>query len=123
MFVYALKEAFSTMQRAKLTSFAATITVTVCLFLLGLFMMAYVNADGIVAKIRARVQIEAFLSDQVDQKGALALADSIRSFPTVKTVSYVSLLLIYLLSIHSVECITPLKKMLLKPEKNIFTIC
>lgn len=90
MFVYALKEAFSTMQRAKLTSLAATITLTVCLFLLGLFMMAYVNANAIVAKVRERVQIEAFLSDQVDQKGALALADSIRSFPTVKTVSYVN---------------------------------
>lgn len=89
MFAYPLKEALSAIQRTKLTSFAATSILTVCLFLSGLFLMAYVNVNGMAAKIRERVQIEAFLSAEVDQEGALALADSIRSLSTVKAVSYV----------------------------------
>jgi len=89
MLPYALKEALSAIKRARLVSLAATSILTTCLFLLGLFLMAYVNLNGVAAKIRERVQIEAFLDDQVDQKNALALADSILSLSSVKSVSYV----------------------------------
>ena len=86
---YALKEALSTIRRAKLTSFSATATLTIFMFLLGMFLLVYVNLNRVVAKTRERVQIEAFLGDELDQKSALALADSIRSLSAVKTVSYV----------------------------------
>jgi cell division transport system permease protein len=89
MLTYALKEALSTIRRAKLTSLAATSILTVCLFLLGLFLMAYVNLNDVAAKIRERVQIEAFLSDDVSHSGALALADTIRAIWPVKAISYV----------------------------------
>ena len=89
MLPYALKEALSAIKRARLTSLAATSILTICLFLLGLFLMAYVNLNGVAAKIRERVQIEAFLDDGVDQKSALALADSILSLSSVKSISYV----------------------------------
>jgi cell division transport system permease protein len=86
---YALKEALSAIRRAKLTSFSATATLTIFMFLLGMFLLAYVNMNGLAAKVRERVQIEAFLGDEVDQKGALAVADSIQSLSAVKAVSYV----------------------------------
>lgn len=89
MFGYALKEALSAIKRARLTGLAATFTLTTCLFLLGLFLLAYVNLKEVTARVRERVQIEAFLSDQVDRVGAGVLAESIRSFPAVKAVSYV----------------------------------
>jgi cell division transport system permease protein len=88
MLPYAVKEALSTIRRTKLTSLAATSILAVCLFLVGLFLMAYVNMTGVAAKIRERVQIEAFLSDDVSWSGALALADSIRAFWPVKAISY-----------------------------------
>jgi len=86
---YALKEALSAIRRAKLTSFSATATLIVFMFLMGMFLLAYVNMNGLAAKVRERVQIEAFLGDEVDQKGALAVADSIQSLSAVKAVSYV----------------------------------
>jgi cell division transport system permease protein len=89
MLGYTLKEALSSIKRTKLTSLAATLTLTICLFLLGLFLLAYVNVKDIASKVRGRVQIEAFLSDQVDQKAAHALADAIRNISSVSAVSYV----------------------------------
>lgn len=89
MLPYAFREALSAIKRARLTSLAATSIMTICLFLLGLFSMAYVNLNGVAAKIRERVQIEAFLDDGVDQMSALALADSILSLSPVKSISYV----------------------------------
>ncbi len=86
---YAIKEALSTIRRAKLTSFSATATLIIFMFLLGMFLLVYVNLNRVVAKTRERVQIEAFLGDELDQKSALALADSIRSLSAVKAVSYV----------------------------------
>ncbi len=86
---YALKEALSAIRRAKLTSFSATATLIVFMFLMGMFLLAYVNMNGLAAKVRERVQIEAFLGEEVDQKGALAVADSIQSLSAVKAVSYV----------------------------------
>jgi cell division transport system permease protein len=90
MLGYALKEALSAIKRTKLTSMAATLTLTICLFLLGLFLMAYVNVKEVATKVRGRVQIEAFLNDHVDQKEAHALADSVRSLSAVSAVSYVN---------------------------------
>jgi len=89
MLGYAIKEALSSIKRTKLTSLAATLTLTICLFLLGLFLMAYMNVKDIASKVRGRVQIEAFLSDQVDQKAAHALAEGIRNISAVSAVSYV----------------------------------
>ncbi len=90
MLFYTLKEVFSAMKRAALTSIAATATLTICLFLLGLFLMAYVNVNRLAGGVRARIQIEAFLGDDVDQRGAQTLADKILTFPVVKSVTYVN---------------------------------
>lgn len=89
MLGYALKEALAAIKRTKLTSLAATLTLTICLFLLGLFLMAYINIKEVTTRVRERVQIEAFLNDQVNQKEAHALADSIRALPSISAVSYV----------------------------------
>jgi cell division transport system permease protein len=86
---YALKEAVTAIRRAKLTSFAATATMTVFMFLLGLFLLAYANLNNLAANIRERVQIEAFLSNDLDGKGSQGLADSIKTLSSVQAVSYV----------------------------------
>jgi len=89
MSLYALKEALAAMRRSQLTSFAATATMTVFMFLLGLFLLVHGNLNGVAAKIRERVQIEAFLDDSVGRQSALAMTDNIGTFPGVQSVSYV----------------------------------
>jgi cell division transport system permease protein len=89
MSLYALKEALAAMRRSQLTSFATTATMTVFMFLLGLFLLIYGNLNGVAATIRERVQIEAFLEDSVGSQNALTMADNIGAFPGVQSVSYV----------------------------------
>jgi cell division transport system permease protein len=87
---YALTEALQAMRRSKLTALATIGSLTAFMFLLGLFLAAHANLSAVSAKIRQRVQIEAFLEDSVTRQEALSLADRIRELEPVQTVSYVS---------------------------------
>jgi cell division transport system permease protein len=77
------------MGRSKLTALAAIGSLATFMFLIGLFLLAHVNLNSVAQAIRQRVQIEAFLGDEVSSQRALVLADSIASLKQVQAVSYV----------------------------------
>jgi cell division transport system permease protein len=87
--VYVLTEALLAMRRAKLTALATVGSLTIFMFLLGLFLAVHTNLTAIADGIRQRVQIEAFLTDTVGVQEAQSLADRIRALEPVEAVSYV----------------------------------
>jgi len=86
---YALTEALLAMRRSKLTALATIGSLTVFMFLLGLFLTLHTNLSAVADGIRQRVQIEAFLADGVGPEEAEELTGQIAALDPVETVTYV----------------------------------
>ncbi len=86
---YALTEALLAMRRSKLTALATVGSLTIFMFLLGLFLAVHANLTAVADGIRQRVQIEAFLADTVSPGEAQDLAVRIGALETVEAVCYV----------------------------------
>ncbi len=87
---YTVKEGFSGFRRAKLSMAVSITTITVCLILLGLFVILTTNAVHVVQMIRDKVELEVFLEEPVTKKNVEALKDSITSVEGIATVTYLS---------------------------------
>jgi cell division transport system permease protein len=86
---YALTEALRAVRRSKLTALATVGSLTVFMFLLGLFLVFQANLSAVADGIRQRVQIEAFLDDGIGPQEAQELAAEISSLEPVEAVTYV----------------------------------
>ncbi len=81
---YVIKEGFSGFKRAKLSMFAAVFSICVSLLLLSFFAILLINANSIVESLREKVEMEAFLNEQLsdDQitevKGLVEMLDGVR---------------------------------------------
>ena len=85
---YALTEALLAIRRSKLTALATVGSLTIFMFLLGLFLVLRVNLSAVAEGIRQRVQIEAFLADEVSSQEAQDLAGRISDLDPVRSVTY-----------------------------------
>ena len=81
---YVLREGFSGFKRAKLSMFAAVFTICVSLLLLSFFAILFLNANNVVNSLREKVEMEAFLNDQLSSdkitevKGLVEMLDGVR---------------------------------------------
>lgn len=87
---YLVKEGFSGFQRAKLSMVSAIITICVSLLLLSCFTILLVNANNVVESIREKVEMEAFLQDDLAPEATLAVRNKIASLPGVRDIRYVT---------------------------------
>jgi cell division transport system permease protein len=88
--VYVFREGFSGFRRAKLSMFAAIMTICASLLLLGSFSILVLNANSVVESLREKVEMEAFLSDYLSPVETSIVRDSIAMIPGVREVRYVS---------------------------------
>lgn len=87
---YLVREGFSGFRRAKLSMSAAIFTITVALLLLSSFAIIFLNARSIVDALRTRVEMEAFLLEQIDEESRSALQASLEAIDGVESVRFVS---------------------------------
>ncbi|MFQ5797662.1 MAG: cell division protein FtsX, partial [Bacteroidota bacterium] len=87
---YTVKEGLTGFRRAKLSMAVSITTITVCLILLGLFVILTTNGVHVVQTIRDKVELEVFLEEPVTKKKVEALKDSITSVEGIATVTYLS---------------------------------
>jgi cell division transport system permease protein len=88
--VYIFREGFSGFRRAKLSTFAAIMTICASLLLLGSFSILVLNANSVVESLREKVEMEAFLQDYLSPVETSIVRDSIAQIPGVREVRYVS---------------------------------
>jgi cell division transport system permease protein len=89
-FRYVIKEGFSGFKRAKLSMFAAVFTICVSLLLLSFFTILFLNANNVVNSLREKVEMEAFLNDQVSNDKITEIKGLIEMLEGVREVHYVS---------------------------------
>lgn len=87
---YILKEGFSGFKRAKLSMFAAIFTICISLLLLGFFSVLLINANQVVESLREKVEMEAFLSDQITKEEQAKLKNKVAEIQGVRDVRLIS---------------------------------
>ncbi|MEK6756416.1 MAG: permease-like cell division protein FtsX [Bacteroidota bacterium] len=87
---YIVRESFSGFKRAKLSTFAAIMTICISLLLLGTVTILALNAHSIVESMREKVEMEAFLADHLAPIDVSIVRDSIASLQGVREVRYIS---------------------------------
>jgi cell division transport system permease protein len=87
---YVLKEGFSGFKRAKLSMFAAVFTICVSLLLLSFFVILFLNANSVVNSLREKIEMEAFLNDQLSYDKITEVKGLVEMLNGVREVHYVS---------------------------------
>jgi cell division transport system permease protein len=87
---YVLKEGFSGFKRAKLSMFAAVFTICVSLLLLSFFAILFFNANSIVESLREKIEMEAFLNEQLSNDQITEVKGLVEMLEGVREVHYVS---------------------------------
>jgi cell division transport system permease protein len=85
-----LREGFSGFKRAKLSMFAAVFTICVSLLLLSFFAILFLNANSVVNSLREKVEMEAFLNDQLSNDKITEVKGLVEMLDGVREVHYVS---------------------------------
>ncbi|MBN1398130.1 MAG: ABC transporter permease [Bacteroidetes bacterium] len=89
-FRYIIKEGFSGFKRAKLSMFAAIFTICVSLLLLSSFAILFINANSVVNSLREKVEMEAFLDEQLSADNVTEIKGMVEMLEGVREVHYVS---------------------------------
>lgn len=87
---YILREGFSGFKRAKLSMFAAIMTIAISLLLLSSFTILLLNANAVVTSLRDKVEMEAFLTDSLTAAELDVVRARILSLEGVGDVTYIS---------------------------------
>jgi cell division transport system permease protein len=85
-----LREGFSGFRRAKLSMFAAVFTILVSLLLLSFFSILLLNAHTMLEALREKVEMEAFLNEQVSADDVNRIRTEVLRMEGVREVRYVS---------------------------------
>ncbi len=87
---FSLREAFVGMRRSGLTALAAVVVMSLSFLMLGLFMLLTVNLRHAVHLAQARVEIAAYVEENVAPDRVMAMADSLRQIPGIRSVEWIS---------------------------------
>ena len=86
---YYLREAFQSMIRKRWMTFASIGTVTVSLFVLGVFLVLIMNMTKMAASLESQVQISAYLIDGLTAEEQKEIARTMKDLSTISKIEYV----------------------------------
>ncbi len=87
---YSFKEGISGFKRARLSSIITIFTMTISLMLLGLFAIIYRNTNSIIQSFRDKVEMEVFLSAELDSAQTNRVRTTTESVPGILSAAYIS---------------------------------
>lgn len=85
---FVISEAFVSLKRNSLITFAAIVTVGISLFLIGGFGYIYFRAESFAQTLPNEFQMRVFLKDSVQHKEIVRLSDNLRDEPGVSEVQF-----------------------------------
>lgn len=86
---YFIQEAFHSLRRNNWMTFASIGTVTVSLFVLGVFLILVLNMNRLAGMLESQVQISVYLEDHLTDREKRQLEYDIESLQGIDTVTYV----------------------------------
>ena len=87
---YFINKALAGMRNALLVNLLAVVTIAVSLTLLGAFFVVIINATSLTERLGSRLEVVAYLKNNVSGELLTGLEDNIKSFPEVREIAYIS---------------------------------
>ncbi len=89
-FGYFFKESFKSLKRNGLMSLASISTVTLSLFILGIFLCGVINMNRMAANLESQVEISIYLKDGLSTAQIMEVGSKLKALPNVKTLEFVN---------------------------------
>ena len=89
-FISGFRTTLSNILNNKQTFFLSVATITISIFILGLFLMLFSNLNGFLSKLDDEVQLIVYLNDNISSSERKVLEDIISKSPFVKSTTKVS---------------------------------
>ena len=89
-FISGFRTTLSNILNNKQTFFLSVATITISIFILGLFLMLFSNLNGFLSKLDDQVQLIVYLNDNITSSEREVLEDIISKSPFVKSTTKVS---------------------------------
>jgi len=89
-FISGFRTTLSNILKNKQTFFLSVATITISIFILGLFLMLFSNLNGFLSKLDDQVQLIVYLNDSITSSERAVLEDIISKSPFVKSTTKVS---------------------------------
>ena len=89
-FISGFRTTLSNILKNKQTFFLSVATITISIFILGLFLMLFSNLNGFLSKLDDQVQLIVYLNDNITSSEREVLEDIISKSPFVKSITEVS---------------------------------
>ena len=86
---YFVREVIISMIRNRWMTFASIGTVTVSLFVLGVFMMLVVNLTRMASELESQVQIAVYLNDALTEEGRTEVEQMMRDMKSISKIEYI----------------------------------
>lgn len=83
-------EAFTSLSRNRLLSLTTVLSIAVCMVVLGIAVLVYVNTGLLVSRLESDVEMVVFLDPSLSHSETKAFAKTLKSLPGVKSVKFVS---------------------------------
>ena len=87
---YFIREVLISMIRNRWMTFASIGTVTVSLFVLGVFMLIVVNMTRMASELESQVQISVYLNDALTEEGRAEVEQMMRDMKSVDKIEYIT---------------------------------
>lgn len=87
---YFINKALAGMRNALLVNILAVVTIAASLTLLGAFFVVIINATNLTESLGSRLEVVAYLKDNVSGELLTGLEENIKGFPEVKEIAYIS---------------------------------
>ncbi len=87
---YFIKEALKSFKRNSFMSIASVATVTLALFILGVFMVVVANLNFFAANLESQVEISVYLKDGLSTQQIQSVEKRIQSLPDIKDIQFVN---------------------------------
>lgn len=87
---YFFREAGISLARNRLLSLATATTVSICIFILGMAILLYMNSGELIKKLESDVEIVAFLDEDLTIRERDRLEERLKAHPGVLSVTFVS---------------------------------
>jgi len=87
---YSIKEAFAGLSRAKVSFFISVFTISFLLFIIGIFGIFTLNVNQLIKVLHAKVDIQVFVSNVLDDTEIAKLGSIMSSMEQVEKVEFIS---------------------------------
>jgi cell division transport system permease protein len=87
---YSFREGLDGFRRAKLASFIATITMSIALLLIGIFVVIALNLISVVESVRSHIEFEVFIDNALAEAGIQELRQQLAEVDGIAAVQFIS---------------------------------